>query len=91
MLARGAVVRHPTPTERVSLDDMASGAAPLPPEGAPLLLVCSKGPKSLVALDVLAARERERAFVVDGGITAWDLMGLPTQSTAPEEGEGGGG
>ena len=44
----------------------------------PLLLVCSKGPKSLVALDYLAER-CPRAVAVEGGITAWDAAVLPTE------------
>ena len=70
----------------VPLDDMVSGAIPLPEgnQGQNIVLCCSKGPKSLVALDYLsAALELEGANVhvhaIAGGITAWDLEGLPTE------------
>ena len=62
----------------VPLDDLVSGAAPLPPAGQPVLLVCSRGPKSLVALDYLAAC-CPLARCVEGGITAWEAQYLPTE------------
>ena len=62
----------------VPLDDLVSGEAQLPPADAPLLLVCSRGPKSLVALDYLA-RACPRAMCVEGGIVAWDAAALPTE------------
>ena len=67
----------------VPLDDMVSGAAGLPDPERPLLLVCSRGPKSLVALDYLAD-SHPRAVCVEGGITAWDVAKLPTESTTTE-------
>ena len=60
------------------LDDIVSGAAPPPSSDLPLVLVCSKGPKSLVALDYLAQR-CPRAVCVEGGINAWDKAVLPTE------------
>ena len=39
--------------------------------------MCSRGPKSLVALDYLAERY-PNAVCVEGGITAWDAAALPT-------------
>lgn len=60
------------------LDDMVSGAAELPPADIPIVFVCSKGPKSLVTLDFLAER-CPRAVCVEGGVTAWDTAGLPTE------------
>ncbi len=64
--------------QHVPLDDLVSGEARLPPADAPLLLVCSKGPKSLVALDYLA-RACPRAMCVEGGVVAWDAAKLPTE------------
>ena len=49
-----------------------------PPADQPVLLVCSKGPKSLVALDFLADL-CPRAVCVAGGIAAWDEAALPTE------------
>lgn len=62
------------------LNDMVSGELPVP--SGPLLLTCSKGPKSLVALDHLLGElgMREDIRLVDGGATAWDSAGLPTES-----------
>mmetsp|Transcript_26013 Transcript_26013/g.66050 ORF Transcript_26013/g.66050 Transcript_26013/m.66050 type:complete len:168 (-) Transcript_26013:378-881(-) len=63
----------------IPLDDMVSGSAPVP--SGPLLLVCSKGPKSLVALDYLLGDVGvDGVWVVDGGTTAWDTEGLPVES-----------
>ena len=62
----------------IPLDDLVSGTAELPPPDTPLLLVCSKGPKSLVALDFVAERWK-RARCVEGGVTAWDKAALPTE------------
>ena len=62
----------------VPLDDVVSGAVALPDAAAPLVLVCSRGPKSLVALDYLAER-CPRAVAVEGGISAWDSASLPTE------------
>jgi len=66
----------------VALDDLVSGASPLPPAGMPILLVCSKGPKSAVALDYLA-EACPRAVCVEGGITAWDDAKLPVEDVPP--------
>lgn len=60
------------------LDDLVSGAAELPPADQPLILVCSRGPKSLVALDYLA-EACPRAVCVEGGVEAWDAAKLPTE------------
>ena len=62
----------------VPLDDLVSGKAPLPPDGAPIVLVCSRGPKSLVALDYLSEVSSARVVCVEGGITAWHAAALPT-------------
>ena len=48
----------------------------------PGLSVCSKGPKSLVALDFLYDRF-ERVYCIEGGITAWAQAKLPTEATRP--------
>ena len=63
----------------VPLDDLVSGAAPLPPAGMPIVLVCSRGPKSLVALDYLSEVTDARVFCVEGGISAWHAAALPTE------------
>ena len=47
------------------------GRVALPSPEQLVVLVCSRGPKSLVALDWLA-EACPRAVCVDGGITAWD-------------------
>ena len=65
-------------SSRVSLDAMVAGEEPSPPRERPLLLACSRGPKSLVALDYLSEK-CARVYTIDGGITAWDQAGLPTQ------------
>ena len=65
-------------SSRVALDAMVAGEAPSPPRERPLLLACSRGPKSLVALDYLSEK-CARVYTIDGGITAWDQAGLPTQ------------
>merc|ERR1740124_774769 len=64
-----------------SLDDMVGGRVALPPPEQLVVLVCSRGPKSLVALDWLA-EACPRAVCVEGGITAWDVAKLPTESTS---------
>lgn len=64
---------------RQSLDDMVSGEVPMP--RGKVLLCCSKGPKSLVALDwlmeTLPAWGND-LYVLEGGIAAWAEFGLPT-------------
>jgi uncharacterized protein (TIGR02058 family) len=65
------------------IDDIVSGAAEPPPANQPVLLVCSKGPKSLVALDFLSA-VCPKAVCVAGGIAAWDAAALPTEDVLPE-------
>ena len=55
----------------VPLDDLVSGKVPLPPADIPVILVCSRGPKRLVALDYLA-EVCPRAICIEGGVTAWD-------------------
>ena len=62
----------------IPLDDLVSGAAPMPPAGAPVVLVCSRGPKSLVALDYLCEACDARVVCVEGGISAWHAAALPT-------------
>ncbi len=66
------------------LDDLVSGAAPLPPADLPLVLVCKWGPKSLVALDFLAER-CPKAVCVDGGIQSWDSALLPVEKVDEKE------
>jgi len=44
-----------------------------------LLLVCTDGERSLVALDVLDGKY-EKVYAVDGGVAAWDADDLPTES-----------
>ena len=68
----------------VPLDELVSGEAALPEPDQPLILVCSRGPKSLVALDFLAL-ECPRAVCVEGGITAWDTASLPVESIGGED------
>ena len=62
----------------VPLDDLVSGAKELPPADTPIVLVCSHGPKSLVALDYLS-EACPRAVCVEGGISAWDSAVLPVE------------
>lgn len=64
------------------LNDMVAGTTPVP--SGPLLLVCTRGPKSLVALDFILGDAGVKADVrlVDGGTTAWDSAGLPTENVA---------
>ena len=62
----------------VPLDDLVSGAVPLPKAGGAIVLVCSRGPKSLVALDYLSEATEARVVCVEGGITAWHAAALPT-------------
>jgi len=59
------------------------GRVALPSPEQLVVLVCSRGPKSLVALDWLA-EACPRAVCVEGGITAWDVAKLPTESTTAE-------
>ncbi|KAJ1618718.1 hypothetical protein T492DRAFT_1090796 [Pavlovales sp. CCMP2436] len=62
------------------LNDLVSSKVSVP--SGPLLLVCSKGPKSLVALDYFLGEVgcEDEVKVVDGGTTAWDSEGLPTEN-----------
>eukprot|EP00614_Pseudopedinella_elastica_P004699 CAMPEP_0172614062 /NCGR_PEP_ID=MMETSP1068-20121228/49166_1 /TAXON_ID=35684 /ORGANISM="Pseudopedinella elastica, Strain CCMP716" /LENGTH=141 /DNA_ID=CAMNT_0013418731 /DNA_START=189 /DNA_END=614 /DNA_ORIENTATION=+ len=67
----------------IPLDDLVSDEASVSAvlEGpGPTLLVCSKGPKSLVTLDYLIEimGPDVELYALDGGITAWDNAGLPT-------------
>ena len=63
----------------VPLEDIVGGSTELlPPPDKPVLLVCSQGPRSLVALDYLADAW-PRAVCVEGGIAAWDRAKLPTE------------
>ena len=61
------------------LDDLVTGKKPLPPTDQAMILVCSRGPKSLVALDYLA-ESCPRAVCIEGGIEAWDVAKLPTEA-----------
>ena len=61
----------------VPLDDMVSGASTLSTNDHVTLLACSKGPKSLVALDYLSASCEGRLYCIEGGITAWEQANLP--------------
>ena len=70
----------------VSLDAMVGGTAYLPDDDATIILACSEGPKSLVALDFLYDRF-ERVYCIDGGLAAWDAAGLPTERLRAEEEE----
>mmetsp|Transcript_35994 Transcript_35994/g.64702 ORF Transcript_35994/g.64702 Transcript_35994/m.64702 type:complete len:204 (-) Transcript_35994:8-619(-) len=63
------------------LDDIVSGTLELPPSNASFILVCSRGPKSLVALDYLAGHY-PKAVCVQGGIEAWYEAGLPTEDVS---------
>jgi rhodanese-related sulfurtransferase len=60
------------------LDEMVAGRLALPPPERRVVLVCSRGPKSLVALDWLA-EACPRAVCVEGGISAWDVAKLPIE------------
>jgi len=62
----------------VSLDSIVGGSAYLPDSETTVILACSKGPKSLVALDFLYDRF-EKIYCIEGGLTAWDAAGLPTE------------
>eukprot|EP00966_Prymnesium_polylepis_P265972 6143821-Prymnesium_polylepis.1 len=68
------------------LDDIVAGTTP-PPDGSAsvVLLACSKGPKSLVALDYLAASGAGRFYCIEGGITAWEQANLPMTDVASAE------
>ena len=59
----------------------AAAAADAAAHDGPLLLHCSKGPKSLVALSYLAplVPSQTRVYVVDGGVTAWEDNNLPVE------------
>ena len=63
----------------IPLDTMLDGTAQMPPTHLPLVLVCSRGTDSLVALAHIAGRY-PRAVCVEGGITAWDAAALPTET-----------
>jgi rhodanese-related sulfurtransferase len=65
----------------IPLDDVVAGRASLPPADKRIVLVCSRGPKSLVALGYLA-EAYPRAVCVEGGITAWDSAHLPTEDAS---------
>jgi rhodanese-related sulfurtransferase len=66
----------------VPLDDMVGGTSPLPAADKPVVLVCSRGPKSLVAMDYLQAEGCSRVVCVEGGISAWETAALPTEGAA---------
>ena len=61
-----------------TLDVSLGWSRPLPAADVPTVLVCSKGPKSLVALDYLA-EHCPKAVCVEGGVVAWDKAKLPTE------------
>ena len=58
------------------LEELISKERPLPPPDATIILVCSEGLQSLIALDYLA-EACPRAVAVEGGINAWDNAHLP--------------
>ena len=62
------------------LEAIVGGSAYLPDPNADgaLLLVCSHGTKSLVALDFLYERF-EALYCIDGGVAAWQTAGLPVE------------
>ncbi len=58
------------------------------PKDRPLLVMCARGGRSLVASTHLAAHGYADVTNVEGGITAWREAGLPTREGAPAPGEG---
>jgi len=59
----------------------ASAAEGVAAHRGPVLLHCSRGPKSLVALSYLAPLlpAGEEVYVVDGGVAAWEDNNLPIE------------
>ena len=76
---------HIAGAQSVPLDEIVRGVAYLPdPEMEPtLILVCSDGPKSLVALDFLYDRF-ERIFCIEGGVAEWERQTLPVEACESE-------
>ena len=68
-------------SQLLPLDAIADGTIAPPASNQPCIFVCSRGPKSLVALDYLSER-CPRAVCVEGGITAWDTAALPTEAAS---------
>jgi len=66
-------------SQLLPLDDIADGTAAPPPSDQPCIFICSRGPKSLVALDYLS-EYCPQAMCVEGGITAWDTAALPIEA-----------
>ena len=62
----------------MSLDDLVSGAEELPEDVDAIVLCCSKGPKSAVAMGwLMETNQAKEAFCVEGGVTSWDAAELP--------------
>ena len=66
------------PQESIEVRILMQPLKELPPADTPIVLVCSHGPKSLVALDYLS-EACPRAVCVEGGISAWDSAVLPVE------------
>ena len=58
------------------------------PKDRPLLVICAGGTRSAAATGFLLRSGWTDVVNVDGGITAWQRLGLPVRRGTPEPGEG---
>jgi rhodanese-related sulfurtransferase len=58
------------------------------PKDRPLLVMCAGGTRSAAATGFLLRSGWTDVVNVDGGITAWQRLGLPVRRGTPEPGEG---
>jgi len=70
----------PEGTEPLPLSALEAGTAALPPQGAPLLLICARGRRSQRAAALLRERGFDEVSSVRGGFDAWRSAGLPLAS-----------
>jgi rhodanese-related sulfurtransferase len=70
---------HIPHSRNVPLADLASKAPNLPKD-KPVIVVCDRGQTSIGAAAKLRQTGLERVAVLDGGLNAWVLAGLPTST-----------
>jgi rhodanese-related sulfurtransferase len=58
------------------------------PKDRPLLVMCAGGTRSAAATAFLLRSGWTNVVNVEGGITAWQRLGLPVRRGTPEPGEG---
>lgn len=67
----------PEGARALSRDDLEMRITELATPRSPVMLICARGPRSLLAADALTRLGYERVAVVEGGVERWKREGLP--------------